>query len=74
MKIYIVDGHVLEDDYTHTSGIFIDLQFAQTVDPSEGIDLMIIKEMLLLDSQFCSTQLSYVRELSKDSGEWSEWV
>ena len=74
MKIYVIDEHVIDDDYHDTSGIFTDLQLAQTVEPMQAIDLMIIKEMVLLDNQFVPTGYSCCREKCEDSKTWSEWI
>jgi len=74
MKIYVIDEYILEGDYHNTLGIFTELQLAQTVQPTQGIELMIIKEMLLLDSQFLPSGFSCMKEKTEDDDVWSEWV
>lgn len=76
MKLYIVDEHTIEEDYHHTLGFFTDLILAQSIVPSMGIELVLIKEMSLIDSEFLPTGYTYVKELEID-GQcefWSAWV
>lgn len=77
MKIYEVNEYEIENDFHIVSGLFTELSLAQSVNPLKNIELIIIKEMSLLDGQFLLTGYTYSKEREDDdkgNQSWSDWT
>lgn len=77
MKIYEVSEHTIEDNIHEITGIFSELALAQSLNPMNGTELVIIKELSLHDGQFFPTGSTYAKQIEiveKGNAVWSEWL
>jgi len=80
MKIYVIHEYMFEDDeFYNMGGIFTELELAKSVQQASYIEMVIIREMVLLDNQFVCTGFSHMKEIQineyyNDIRTWSDWV